>query len=135
MPDPGEGGVARRTAARSAARALLSPGVHAAARPQWPDCRRATKPLYETLFSAVSATLTEFAASPRHLGGVSAFSLVLHTWKQDLGRHVHLHALVAGGALAANGEWISPKKGFLFPVQRAVVRLSWQVRCRTQGLA
>jgi hypothetical protein len=76
----------------------------------------APRPLYETLFVAVSATLTEFAASPRHLGGVSAFSLVLHTWKQDLGRHVHLHALVAGGALAANGEWISPKKGFLFPV-------------------
>jgi hypothetical protein len=76
----------------------------------------APRPLYETLFAAVSATLTEFAASPRHLGGVSAFSLVLHAWKQDLGRHVHLHALVAGGALAANGEWISPKKGFLFPV-------------------
>jgi hypothetical protein len=48
---------------------------------------------------------------------VPAFSLVLHTWKQDLGRHVHLHALVAGGALAANGQWISPKKGFLFPVR------------------
>lgn len=76
----------------------------------------APRPLYETLFAAVSATLTEFAASPRHLGGVSAFSLVLHTWKQDLGRHVHLHALVAGGALAANGEWISPNKGFLFSV-------------------
>ena len=42
MPDSGEGGVACRTAARSAARALLSPGVHAAARPQWPDCRRTT---------------------------------------------------------------------------------------------
>ena len=42
----------------------------------------------------------KFAASPRHLGGMAAFSLVLHTWKQDLGRHVHVHALVAGGALA-----------------------------------
>ena len=73
--------------------------------------------LYENLFGAVSATLTEFAASPRHLGGVLAFSLVLHTWKQDLGRHVHLHALVAGGALADTGAWIRPKKGFLFPVK------------------
>lgn len=82
----------------------------------------APRPLYENLFSAVSATLAEFAASPRHLGGVPAFSLVLHTWKQDLGRHVHLHALVAGGALSANGEWIAPKKGFLFPV-RALSRV------------
>lgn len=73
--------------------------------------------IYEMLFSAVSATLTEFAANPRWLGGTSAFSLVLHTWKQDLGRHVHVHALVAGGALTASGEWRSSKRGFLFPVK------------------
>lgn len=73
--------------------------------------------IYENLFAAVSATLTEFAASPHHLGGVPAFSLVLHTWKQDLGRHVHLHALVAGGALTERGAWVLPKKGFLFPVK------------------
>ena len=42
---------------------------------------------------------------------------MLHTWKQDLGRHVHVHALVAGGALSDSGEWILPKKGFLFPVR------------------
>ncbi len=73
--------------------------------------------LYELLFSAASATLNEFAANPRWLGGMPAFSLVLHTWKQDLGRHAHVHALMAGGALTADGEWISAKRGFLFPVQ------------------
>ena len=72
--------------------------------------------LYEMLFSAVSGTLTEFAANPRWLGGTAAFSLVLHTWKQDLGRHVHLHALVPGGALKADGQWVAAKRGFLFPV-------------------
>ena len=77
----------------------------------------APRALYENLFGAVSATLTEFAASPRHLGGTPAFSLVLHTWKQDLGRHVHVHALIAGGALTDTGAWIKPKKGFLFPVK------------------
>lgn len=75
----------------------------------------APRALYENLFNAVSATLSEFAANPRHLGGVSAFSLVLHTWQQDLGRHVHLHALVAGGALTDGGAWVAPRKGFLFP--------------------
>ncbi len=73
--------------------------------------------LYACLFAAVSNTLSEFAANPRWLGGEPAFTLVLHTWKQDLGRHVHVHALVAGGALTAAGEWISPKPGFLFPVK------------------
>jgi len=77
----------------------------------------APRRLYETLFAAVAATLGEFAGNRRHLGGEPAFSLVLHTWKQDLGRHVHVHALVAGGALAPSGEWIAPKKGFLFPVR------------------
>ena len=72
--------------------------------------------LYEMLFAAVSATLTEFAANPRWLGGTAAFSLVLHTWKQDLGRHVHLHALVPGGALTADGEWVAAERGFLFPI-------------------
>jgi hypothetical protein len=72
--------------------------------------------LYEMLFGAVSATLTEFAANPRWLGGSAAFSLLLHTWKQDLGRHVHAHALVAAGALKANGEWVAAKRGFLFPI-------------------
>jgi len=73
--------------------------------------------IYELLFGAVSATLTEFAANPRWLGGTPAFSLVLHTWKQDLGRHVHVHALVAGGALLATGEWAKAASGFLFPVK------------------
>ena len=50
--------------------------------------------LYELLFGSVASTLSEFAANPRWLGGAPAFTLVLHTWKQDLGRHVHLHALV-----------------------------------------
>lgn len=68
------------------------------------------------LFGAVSATLTEFAANPRWLGGTAAFTLVLHTWKQDLGRHVHLHALVPGGALGAHGEWVAANPGFLFPI-------------------
>lgn len=73
--------------------------------------------LYALLFGAVANTLHEFAANPRWLGGTPSFTLVLHTWKQDLGRHIHVHALVAGGALTADGQWVSAKRGFLFPVR------------------
>lgn len=73
--------------------------------------------LYACLFAAVSSTLSEFAANPRWLGGEPAFTLVLHTWQQDLGRHVHVHALMAGGALSAAGHWVDSKRGFLFPQQ------------------
>lgn len=78
---------------------------------------RHARVMYDLLFEAASTTLTEFAANPRWLGGTPSFTLVLHTWKQDLGRHVHMHALVAGGALGKDGCWIPPRRGFLFPVK------------------
>lgn len=81
-----------------------------------------TRTLYALLFGAVADTLNEFAANSRWLGGRPSFTLVLHTWKQDLGRHLHVHALVAGGALTIDGDWVSPKRGFLFPV-RALSRV------------
>jgi hypothetical protein len=86
----------------------------AAAHPRW---------VYDTLMQCTAATLNEFAANPRWLGGVGAFSLVLHTWTQDLRRHLHVHALMACGAMALDasgqGSWLTPKRSptFLFPVQ------------------
>ncbi len=55
--------------------------------------------VYDTLMRCTAATLNEFAANPRWLGGIGAFTLVLHTWTQDLRRHPHVHALMACGAL------------------------------------
>jgi len=71
--------------------------------------------IYNLLFAAVSKTLIEFGRNPRWLGGQIAASLLLHTWNQVLLQHLHLHCLVAGGALGADGQWISPRGGFLFP--------------------
>jgi Putative transposase len=70
----------------------------------------------------VAQTLTDFAANPRWLGGSGAFTLVLHTWTQDLRRHVHVHVLMACGALRSPADgpprWIEPRRAanFLFPV-------------------
>jgi hypothetical protein len=51
-------------------------------------------------------------------GGQPAFSLVLHTWTQDLRQHLHLHAVMACGVLAG-GQWHVPARApdFLFPVR------------------
>jgi hypothetical protein len=73
--------------------------------------------IYGMLFAAVSATLVEFGANPRWLGGEIAATLILHTWGQTLSQHLHLHCLVAAGALHADGRWIHSRRGFLFPVQ------------------
>jgi hypothetical protein len=53
---------------------------------------------------------------------MGAFTLVLHTWTQELRRHVHVHALMACGALGADDAgaplWLEPRRSsrFLFPV-------------------
>jgi hypothetical protein len=84
--------------------------------------------VYDTLMQCTAATLTEFAADACWLGGIGAFTLVLHTWTQDLRSHLHVHALMACGALARDAQgaasWQPPRRGkrFLFPV-RALSRV------------
>ncbi len=73
--------------------------------------------LYTMLFAAASETLTEFGGNPRWLGGQIAATLVLHTWGQTLTQHLHVHALVAAGALSGADTWIRARRGFLFPVK------------------
>ena len=98
----------------------------------------------DTLFACVAQTLSEFAANPRWMGateGKPAFSLVLHTWTQDLQRHIHVHAVMACGVLGADGQWHVPirKPNFLFPVEALsrVFRAKFMaalLQARTQGL-
>ena len=80
--------------------------------------RRHPRWVYETTLAAAAATLTEFAANERWLGGQAAFTLVLHTWTQDLRLHIHAHALMACGALTRDGRWQRPARSdrFVFPV-------------------
>lgn len=73
--------------------------------------------LYAMLFAAAAETLVEFGRNSRWLGGEIAATVVLHTWGQTLSQHLHVHALVAAGALSACGTWIQSHRGFLFPVK------------------
>jgi hypothetical protein len=73
--------------------------------------------VYGLLFETVWATLSAFAADPKRLGGQLGMTAVLHTWGQNLSRHVHLHCLVPGGALTPQGEWHPAKSTYLFPVK------------------
>lgn len=72
--------------------------------------------LLKLLFDSASATLSEFGRG--ELGGQVGFTLVLHTWDQQLRPHFHLHGLIASGALAPDGShWIAGGNRFLFPVR------------------
>ena len=75
--------------------------------------------VYGLLFKAASRTLLEFGRNPRWLGGEIGITMVLHTWGQNLGQHVHVHCIVTDGGLSPDGErWLAPpRNGFLFPVR------------------
>ena len=65
------------------------------------------------LFQSVSRTLLCFGQN--ELGGKLGFMAILHSWDQPLNAHFHLHCLVAGGAVSADGsQWIPCRHNYLF---------------------
>lgn len=73
--------------------------------------------IYRLLFQCVWKTLDHFGQDPKRLQGTLGVTAVLHTWGQNLSRHVHLHCLVPGGALTEAGTWNPAKSNYLFPVK------------------
>jgi len=74
--------------------------------------------VYGLLFRAVSQTLLQVAATPRHLGARIGFLAVLHTWGQNLLHHPHVHCVVPAGGVALDGSrWLRCRPGFFLPVR------------------
>ena len=74
--------------------------------------------VYGILFRAAAETLRTIAADPKHLGAELGFFAVLHTWGQALLHHPHLHCVVAGGGLSADGSrWVACRRNFFLPVR------------------
>ena len=56
--------------------------------------------------AAAEATLT-IAADPRHLGASIGITAVLHTWGSAMTHHPHVHMIVPGGGISADGSrWV-----------------------------
>lgn len=67
--------------------------------------------IYRILFRAGAETLLELGRDPKHLGGEIGVLATLHTWGQNMLDHPHLHCIVTGGGLSADGQrWVLPKK-------------------------
>ena len=74
--------------------------------------------LYDLLFAVAAETLRTIAADPKHLGAEVGVTAVLHTWGSALTHHPHVHCIVPGGGLSADGErWVACKPGFFLPVR------------------
>lgn len=74
--------------------------------------------MYQMLFRGVAETLLRLAEDPKHLGAHIGVIAVLHTWGQNLMDHPHVHCIVAGGGLSADGKrWIASRDQFFLPVK------------------
>ena len=67
--------------------------------------------IYDLLMKASADTTLKIAADPRHLGAKIGITAVLHTWGSAMTHHPHVHMIVPGGGLSADGvRWIWSSK-------------------------
>jgi len=120
--------------------------------------RKQQRLIYDLLFQTSAAALQQLAYDPRFVGGQIGFLGVLQTWTRDLAYHPHVHYLVPGGGLSAEGQsWLRArnavfvhvkplsrlfrakfrtalaKTDLLDPVPASVWRQDWVVHCQPVG--
>lgn len=81
--------------------------------------RRHQRDCYGLLIGTTAEAIIELARDPRYVGGTVGVMAVLHTWTQRLDFHPHVHCLVTGGGVSADGEHWRPtsRDTFLLPVK------------------
>jgi Putative transposase/Transposase zinc-binding domain len=85
--------------------------------------------VYDLFFRSSAAALQQLAQDPRFLGGQLGMIGVLQTWTREMRYHPHIHYLVPGGGLAADGRtWVSAKAGFLVHVKPLAILFRAKLR-------
>jgi hypothetical protein len=74
--------------------------------------------LYDLLFKAAAEATITIAGDPKHLGARIGITAVLHTWGSAMTHHPHVHMIVPGGGISADGSrWVSCRSRFFLPVR------------------
>ena len=73
--------------------------------------------IYDLLFKAAADTMLTIADDPKHLGARIGITAVLHTWGSAMTHHPHVHMIVPGGGLSADGSGGSLASNFLLHVK------------------
>jgi hypothetical protein len=73
---------------------------------------------YALLMEAAAEAIIDLARDRRFVGGTVGILAVLHTWTQQLLYPPHVHCLVTGGGVSADGrDWYPARNAFLLPYQ------------------
>jgi hypothetical protein len=91
-----------------------------AARPEW----------YGALLKEGAGAVADLAAQPKHLGAEVGVTAMLQTWTRDLRYHPHVHLLVPGGGLTADGlRWLRVKDAaFFLPQVKLAARFKGRLK-------
>jgi hypothetical protein len=77
---------------------------------------------YAALMQAAAESIVELARDTRYVGGTVGVLAVLHTWTQQLVYHPHVHCLVTGGGVSADGRsWCPARPDYLVPTKALAV--------------
>ena len=92
--------------------------------------RAAQREWYGALLKAGAGALQDLAAQPKHLGAELGITAMLQTWTRDLRYHPHVHLLVPGGGLTADGlRWVRVKDPqFLLPQVKLAARFKGRLK-------
>jgi hypothetical protein len=97
--------------------------------------RRHQKTHDHILFRSSSEALQALALDPRFIGGRIGMVGVLHPWTRDRRDHPHVHYIVAGGGLSAEGTWLSSRQDFLVHVKPLAMIFRAKFRAQRQKTA
>lgn len=100
-------------------------------------CQLHPKTMYAMLFKAAWQTLSQFSRTHKRLRGQLGVTCILHTWGQNLQRHVHMHCLIPGLALKARHNKVeTTQSDYLYPINAlkkvfrgkmvSLLRSAWQ---------
>ena len=96
--------------------------------------RAAMKLWYGALLKEGAGALQDLAAQPKHLGAELGVTALLQTWTRDLRYHPHVHLLVPGGGLTADGRrWLRvPDPQFFLPQGKLAARFKGRLKAWLQ---
>jgi Putative transposase/Transposase zinc-binding domain len=97
---------------------------------------RNQKLMYGLLMQVSAAAIKDLCADKRHLGALPGILSVLHTWNGRLGYHPHVHLLITGGGIRADGQHWEPARGeFLVPVAALSRKIAARFRAALEAKA
>jgi Putative transposase len=84
---------------------------------------------YAGLMRVASEAIIELARNRRYVGGTVGVLAVLHTWTGRLVYHPHVHCLVTGGGVSADGKlWCPARRAYLVPTKALAALVRGKLR-------